>query len=288
MTQPKTVLRTLPRLFTQEELVKMKDELIKLIEDEEELQIRRKLESNEYTAKFKEMKKVSRQLAHNLKTKQIDVDVECKVTYNFPEPNMKTITRTDTGEDWEEPMSEVEKQEELDFEIKEDDTPDDIVKRLAKENKEKKKVAGAEAVAKNKTKSKSKEYKKDKPSDKEIKKAARKLADDTQRMIDGATDIEKVTMSSNGGVEITLAEKKNQPSDEEFNKDNVKPKKFNVFEDKNDMERFLFEIRVPGTIGAESEELSDEEIELLKDKAVDYAKDIELKVNRDILIFYPS
>ena len=105
----------IPCKLTDKEKKDMGHEVASLQQFMEQLKLNKKAAMADYDNKIKtaeaRMSEVSQQIVSGIVLRTI----ECEVVYNKPKVNYKTITRTDTGEHWEEVMEESEKQEEFGF-----------------------------------------------------------------------------------------------------------------------------------------------------------------------------
>ena len=104
----------LPVPYTEEELATMRDELARLVLGESEVRQRKKVAMDAFKEELEELISSRRDIAHRIRRKSEDREIECRVEFHSPTIGMKRLIRMDTGELLrEEQMTDEELQEEL-------------------------------------------------------------------------------------------------------------------------------------------------------------------------------
>lgn len=102
------ITRQLRHDFSDEELNEMRDNIADLIGEQGTVELEKKEVNKDFKNKLDDYKSRIKVLGMHLREKHAMHDVACSVVYNHPEKDVKTITRTDTNEQWMEPMSEAD------------------------------------------------------------------------------------------------------------------------------------------------------------------------------------
>ena len=111
--RPQKVTKHLKYEFSEDEIKDMSYELARETRELRALNESKKEVMADFTGKIKakegSIDRTSEHIANGYEYRM----VQCEVEYDDPEPGMKSFTRVDTGEVWEEPMTDLEKQGEL-------------------------------------------------------------------------------------------------------------------------------------------------------------------------------
>src|SRR5688572_8008630 len=100
--QPKKETRTLKHIFTDEETKSMTDNLTEQMLNIMDLELEKKENAAGFKRKIDSLKEQNNNLAQWLHDGHKDQDTAVEVQYNHPKDGVKTITRMDTMEQWEE------------------------------------------------------------------------------------------------------------------------------------------------------------------------------------------
>lgn len=88
----------LPVPFTEEELATMRDELARLVLGESEVRLRKKAAMDAFKEELEELISSRRDIAHRIRRKSEDREIDCRVEFHSPTIGMKRLIRLDTGE----------------------------------------------------------------------------------------------------------------------------------------------------------------------------------------------
>jgi len=100
--------RTLKYEFTHEELLTLGRDLSIKNQELRTLEDQKKSVVSEFTSRMTIAKEQIGSLSDKLSAQYEMRDVICMIDYHTPERDMKTITRTDIGESWEEKMNDTD------------------------------------------------------------------------------------------------------------------------------------------------------------------------------------
>lgn len=106
MEDPKNYRETrhLRRYYTNEEKLRMSDQLASSNQTLSQLEEEKKSIASEYKSRMDGIKTNISRLADNIRAGYEDRPVEVRVKFHFPADNVKMCVRTDTGEEWVENM----------------------------------------------------------------------------------------------------------------------------------------------------------------------------------------
>lgn len=100
--------RYLECVLTDEEIQDLGKEISNIVSEKTTLEAEKKAASSSYTRDIKQKDRQINQKA-NLINEGIEMrDIFCSVVFNNPVPGQKIVTREDTGEEWQEAMTESE------------------------------------------------------------------------------------------------------------------------------------------------------------------------------------
>jgi len=90
--------------YTNEERLRMSDQLASSNQNLSQLEEEKKSIASEYKSRMDNIKANISRLADNIRAGYEERPVEVRVKFHFPADNVKTCVRTDTGEEWVENM----------------------------------------------------------------------------------------------------------------------------------------------------------------------------------------
>ncbi len=108
-------VRTLDCLLEQEEISKKAEDMAHAVQEKNRIQLEKKEAVSGYKKDIEEQEKIIQTCSYAINNGKEQREVECKVELNNPSNGTKLITRLDTGEYWEEKMTDEELQENLEF-----------------------------------------------------------------------------------------------------------------------------------------------------------------------------
>lgn len=109
----KTETRKLECVLTDAELRESAESLAHTIQNKYEILAEKKEAMSGFKSRIEKCDESILKNTNALNTGKEEREVECEVMLNDPKDGIKTITRTDTGESWQEQMTDLELQEEI-------------------------------------------------------------------------------------------------------------------------------------------------------------------------------
>lgn len=101
-----TQRRSLRYTFTEDEAKELARELANKNQEQRQLEEQKKSVVAEYGSRMTVVKENISMLSDKVASGYEMRDIQCQVEYHTPERNKKTVTRSDSGEEWVEPMLE--------------------------------------------------------------------------------------------------------------------------------------------------------------------------------------
>lgn len=112
-TKKKTESRKLECILTDGERTERAENLAHTIQERYEIIAEKKEANSGFKSRIEKCDEVILKNTNALNTGSEEREIDCEVQLYHPKDGIKTVTRTDTGESWEEKMSDSELQEEI-------------------------------------------------------------------------------------------------------------------------------------------------------------------------------
>jgi len=103
MTEEKSL--PLKHWFSDDELNDMRDNIANLVQEQTKVELEKKEVTKDFADDLKSIKQRIKTVAMHLHDKYTEHDVMCTIEYHSPTKNVKTITRSDTNEQWMDDMT---------------------------------------------------------------------------------------------------------------------------------------------------------------------------------------
>lgn len=106
--EQKTEKRSLKHVFTQKEMDELGNQLANKNQEKRRIEEEKKSVSSDYSSKLKLADEQINSLSDKVASGYEMRDIGCVIQYHEPDRGLKTITRSDTGESWQEGMTDTD------------------------------------------------------------------------------------------------------------------------------------------------------------------------------------